>query len=147
MPIDSDSLDLLLNTIEENCEPADYIRSRVPFMIECATLVESRMPIVAVEAMRIARNYLDKKVSADTVQRALVTCWKTLGASKSEMLLDDPNVCAIRALICVLREELYTGEEDFVDIMSFFLSLLNRVEAHPVEQAALLKRYFSGCLK
>jgi hypothetical protein len=38
------------------------------------------------------------------------------------------------------------GSEGLVDLLSFFLNLLNRVEPHVEEQIRLIKKHFSACL-
>jgi hypothetical protein len=48
----SAQIDLLLNSIEENCPPAEYEQELLPFMFDCADLIEPRLPHVARESLK-----------------------------------------------------------------------------------------------
>ena len=64
-----------------------------------------------------------------------------------EMQLDDPEVSAIRAAICILQSQLDPETDDFVDLLSFCLRLLNKLEPHLAEQETLLSHYFGDYQK
>lgn len=137
-------IDLLLNEIEETCPAPDYNPCLVPFMLECASLIESRMPSLAVKALETARAYSAQEKPLASVRGAIEDCWHSV--NQSSIASDDPDACAIRALICVLHEQSQPGSADLVDLLSFFLNLLNRVEPHGEEQIGLINKHFSPCL-
>ena len=147
MNINNDNFDLLLNVIEEKCEPAAYVKRIVPFMIECATLIEPRMSPKTLSMFNVIRSYADAQLTpAGEVRATMTKCWEDLKADHRDMRLDDPEVCAIRAMICILDAQLHSETNNFVDVLSFFTSLLNRLEPHNLEHEALLRKYFAACI-
>jgi len=62
------------------------------------------------------------------------------------MRLDDPEVSATRAVICVLQEQLQAESDDFLDSASFFLQIINNVEPHQDQQEVLIRKHFASCL-
>jgi hypothetical protein len=139
-------IDLMLNEIEEKCVASDYDQCRVPFMLDCVSLTQGRMPSLAVKALETARAYSVHESPLDSVREAIEGCWRYLDQGSVHGSIDDRETCAIRALICLLREQSQPGSEDLVDLMSFFLNLLNRVEPHADEQILLIKKHFQHCL-
>lgn len=139
-------IDLLLNEIEERCPASDYDPRRVPFMLDCAALAQSSMPSRAVQALETARAYSIRELPLSSVREAIEGCWHDVDQNAINGCTDDPDTCAIRALICLLQEQSQPGSEDFVDLLSFFLNLLNRVESHAEEQFLLTKKHFAHCL-
>jgi hypothetical protein len=135
-------LDLHLNSIEEIYVPAEFGKSCVPLMIDAAALVEARMPPVATYSLRVARDYAAGTTSAESVNDAIVRCWKDLGGGGRDMCTDVPDVAAIRAVICILRRQVHPEAEDSLDLLSFFVELLNNVEPHSEELEALFKKHF-----
>lgn len=140
-------IDMLLNEIEETCLACDYEPCRVPFMLDCASLAQSSMPSRAVQALETARAYSSHELPIASVREAIVSCWKDADQSSTGGSAEDPDTCAVRALICLLHEQSQPGSEDLVDLLSFFLNLLNRVEPHTDEQIQLIKKHFAHCLE
>jgi hypothetical protein len=143
----SRKLDLLLNSLEQTCDSSAYLRARDAFMIDCLWLIEQLMPPIASASFQAARNYHDGLAPLNSVSDALVTCWRELRVGDREMRLDHPEVSAIRAVICLLYSQEHPEADDFLDSISFFLRLLNNVEAHFERQEALLLKHFDSCLK
>ncbi len=139
-------IDLLLNEIEKTCLASDYNPWRVPFMLECALLVQSKMPSRAVKALETAMAYLGQEQPLASVREAIEDCWHDADQNSASNISDDPDACALRALICVLCEQSHPGSEDLVDLLSFFLNLLNRIEPHSEQQIRLIKKHFAPCL-
>lgn len=146
MSIDSAQLDLLLNKIEEDCSPSDYEPALLPFMFECADLVAQRMPKLAHDSLAIARNFAAKRCGAESVAEAVRACWEVLDKGQRSLQLEVPEVSAIRLVICILHREQHPDSEDFVDLGSFFLQLVNNVEPSYEKLEALLRKWFHQCI-
>ena len=71
-------LDSILSDIEETCRPRQYARFIVPFMLDCAALVEQRMPPLALEAIQIAKGYRDGLISLQHVAEIRDACWQSI---------------------------------------------------------------------
>ena len=97
-------------------------------MLDCAALIEQRMPAPAARALQIANGYRAGIVSLQSVSDTHDECCESLSLDHREMQLDDPEVAAIRAVICVLHLQLHPESDEFVDLLSFFLHLLNNIE-------------------
>jgi hypothetical protein len=139
-------IDQLLNEIEEKCQPADCRQLRIPFMLDCASLI-SKLPSQTVKALQTSRAYSIQELPLTSVSEAVAECWRYLDGSFVNGSNDDhPDAITIRALICILLEESRPGSEDFIDLIGFFLDLLNRVEPHAEEQWELIKKHFQYCL-
>lgn len=137
---------LLLNAIEENCDPTQYRDLLVPYMIDCTSLIEHQMPAVAIAGFRVSKDYAAGMVSMESVREAKQRCWEDLQKNHTDTRLDDPEVSAIRSVICVLQRQLEPESDDFLDFTSFFLHLTNNVEPHPDQQEALIRKHFALCL-
>ena len=140
-------LDLLLNSIEEECDPPKYLRLRDAFVIDCMTMIGHRLPPVASRALQVANDFRTGLASLASVRDAHQACWEELRIGHKEMHLDDPEVSAIRAAVCILHGQLHPESDDFVDSVSFCLRLLNNVEPHLAQQESLLHKYFRDCLE
>jgi hypothetical protein len=116
-------IDQLLNEIEEKCQPADCRQLRIPFMLDCASLI-SKLPSQTVKALQTSRAYSIQELPLTSVSEAVAECWRYLDGS----FVNRP------------------GSEDFIDLIGFFLDLLNRVEPHAEEQWELIKKHFQYCL-
>jgi len=139
-------LDLVLNAIEEACESSQYVRFCEAFMPDCSALIQQQMPEAASTALQIAMGYRAGTVSRQSVSDIHAVCWDSLRTGHREMQLDDPNVAAIRAAICILHYQLHPESEEFVNLPSFFLRLLNTIEPHFREQEQLTRKHFADCL-
>jgi len=142
----SAELDRVLNAIEETCAPPQYVRFREAFMLDCAALIAQRMPALAAKALQIAREHRAGMVSLQSVRDTHDACWESLRTNHREMQLDNPEVASIRAIICILYGQLHPDSDEFVDVLSFFLRLLNNVEPHSTEQEQLIRKHFADCL-
>jgi len=136
----SRKLDLILNSIDEKCPAQERRPLTASFLIDCLNLIDHRLPPVASRALLAAKDYQARIAPLESVTDAHKACWAEL--EHSEMQLDDPEVSAIRAAICILHSQLDPEADDFVDLLSFCLRLLNNVEPHLAEQETLLARYF-----
>lgn len=146
MGTSSAKLDALLNAIEENCDPTAYRDLVIPYMLDCASLIETRMPAVALASFGVSNGHAAGRVSIQSVTEAIQRCWGELQKDRRETNLDDPEVSATRAVICVLQRQLELESDDFLNLTSFFLQLLNNVQPHLDEQEALLRRHFPSCI-
>jgi hypothetical protein len=77
MATPSVKLALLLNSIEENCDSADYQDLWVPYMIDCASIMKGRMSPTAAAAFRVSKadaaapNNLHAVDEAESAERSL----------------------------------------------------------------------------
>jgi hypothetical protein len=132
-------LDWTLNDIEEHQE-AGCTDGRTRFMLACLSQIRHRLPTLAEQALVLAEQYATGNApSADVIQMR-AECWRQLRGH--EMETDNPSVCALRAVICALYTPEDGQQHDLVDLLSFFLGLLNRIEPHYTEQARLLRQCF-----
>jgi hypothetical protein len=146
MSDESTKLDLLLNDIEEKCDPADYAENSARFQIECLSLIAERMPTIAATSYAVARAHVSGQSNTKAVAEALKASWDYLDVGCKSLNLSDVKVSATRAVICALHEQLHQEDTDFVDSMSFFLRLVNNVEPHFEAEEMLLRKYFGACL-
>jgi hypothetical protein len=139
-------LDLLLNQIEENCSPSEYEQAFLPFMFECADLIAHLMPKVARDSLAIAKDYVSNTHDAARVKEAVQRCWTALDSDQGKRQLEDPGVSSIRLVICILHKQLHPELDDFLDMASFFLRLINNVEPSYDQLATLIRKWFGKCL-
>lgn len=139
-------LDLLLNEIEMNCDPNIGGEECNQFSVDCLLLIQDKLPPIAVEALTVLQDYLERCASLVSVTEMLARCWKYLRMAYPEAPLNDPSVSAIRAVIFPLDAQKHPENLNIVDHLSFFLMLVNNVEPHFAEEEMLLRKHFINCL-
>ena len=139
-------LDLLLNEIEVNCDPVTYSSFVAGCMVDCVSVIEHRLPPMAKTGLLVCRSYPSGGSSLQQLKDAILDCWTVLGEGGQESRLEIPDVSATRAILCILKHLEGAEQHDAVDQMSFFLQLVNNVEAHEDDQEALLRKHFAACL-
>jgi hypothetical protein len=139
-------LEDLLNDIEINGDPTVGSAECTQFSLACLALIRHKLPPIAERGVATLRDYLDGRVSLETVVRAKVACWEFLGGAHKDAPLTDPIVAAVRAVIFPLEAQRVPQERDIVDHLAFFLEFVNDVEPHYEEEEALLRTCFSKCL-
>jgi hypothetical protein len=65
-------LDLLLNSIEENCSPEEYEQASLLFMFDCPDLVEHQLPDVARKSLSIAKSFAQRRLEIASLDQAIV---------------------------------------------------------------------------
>jgi hypothetical protein len=143
---DDERTELLLNLIEGRCDPKEHEDFWVPYMIECFSMIEAQIPSIAAESLQVCKDYAFRQASLQQVCEALQLCWNDLEKTHREMHLNDPDVSAIRAVICILSWQKHPELENFLNFISFYLRLLNNIEPHAYEQEKLLRKHFESCL-
>ena len=118
----------------------------IQFMTECLSLIQHKLPPIAVEAMAVAREYSAGRISVRTVSEMLVKCWEYLKEHHPGVLFEHPEVAALRAVICLLHAQKHPQACNIVDHLSFFLWLVEDVESHREQEEALLRKHFAKCL-
>lgn len=134
-------IDLLLSEIEARGQSCD--RRCLELIDDCLDLISHKLPEVGVAGHRVLKGYLGDAKGEASLAKARIECWSyldTLGEKKHD--LSDPQVCAIRAVICGLYPLDSVDREDLVDYLGFFFELVNLVEPHYEEGQRLLRRYF-----
>jgi len=142
-----DKLGALLNDIEQKCDPAIGSKQCIQFMLECLSLIEQKLPSIAVEALTVAKEYLAGRTSLESVSEMRLQCWQYLRQHYPGVLFKHSEVNAIRAVIFLLHAQEHPEDRNIVDHLSFFLMLVNDVEPHRKEEETLLPKYFAECLK
>lgn len=142
-------LDRILGDIEMAIGPKMQSHRLLRFELDCFSLILDKLPEIAINYADLAKRYLSGEESAESLLRAEVACWKFLDGFSNEKPLDDVTVSAVRAAISILHCGRSYEIEDFVEYLSFFLTLVNRIEAHYSEEADMLRRQFrcelTGC--
>ncbi len=135
----SQELDLILNAIEERMEPT---REQIAqFKLDVLSLVEPKLPSVAREGLVEGRRFAAGEVTQSVISDALAQCWAYADERWPGGALSTIEACAVRSVISLLHGFI-SEEVDFVDSISFFLGLINRVEPHFSEEARLLEQHF-----
>lgn len=142
----SERLDHLLNRIEMGCNPEVGLKQSSDFMMECLSLIKSKLPRVASEGLRISNEYIAGRAQRESIIEALEKCWSDLRENHSGQQINEHEVSGIRATICLLHAQAHPHERDIVDQLSFFLTLVNNVEPHFEKEEFLLRRHFAQCL-
>jgi len=143
---DTDKIGLLLNDIEQTCDPPVGCEGCRRFTVECLSLIRHKLPSIATEAIGVAENCLAGHTGLEPVSEVLVGSWQYLDQHYPAAPLSDPNVSGIQAVIFLLHAVLHPEESDIVDHLSCFLMLVNNVEPHQKEQERLLYKHFGECL-
>ena len=138
--VDQKYLDLMLNDIEEH-QKTESTDKCARFMLACLSQIRHRLPPLAEQALDLAQRYAEGTVAAADVIQMRVECWQQLRGH--EMELHNPSVCALRAVICVLHTPELGQQEGLVDLLSFFLVLVNKIESRYDQQARLLRECFA----
>jgi hypothetical protein len=110
-------------------------------MLACLSQIKDRLPPLAEQALELAQGYAAGTVSAADVIRIREECWREIKGR--EMDTDDPSTCAFRAVICVLYSREEGQQDNLVDVLSFFLVLVNRIEPSYDRQGRLLLECFA----
>ena len=139
-------LDDLLNDIEMNCYPAIGVEPCIRFSLDCLALVQHKLPLIAEEARFLVAEYLEGRVSLQSIKEMLAKCWQYLKENRNHHPAEEPTESAIRAVIFPLTALRDFAERDIVDHLGLFLEFVNQVEPHYGEEEALLRKYFADCL-
>jgi len=101
------------------------------------------LPSVATDALDVARCFQRSQASAEQLERARIQCWEFLDAKSASTDFSQPEICAIRAVICILYAE--SPSEDVSELLSWFLTLVGKMDASDAvpDAASFLKTYFS----
>jgi hypothetical protein len=100
----------------------DYATS-ARLMIECLQLIPFHLPLVGQTGTEVARRYwIHHSVSALDLERARVECWNYLDERSASTNTDEPEYCALRAVICVLYGE--PPSDDIGELIEFFNQML-----------------------
>ncbi len=143
--MDQQRLDLMLNEIEENCDPGIGSSESMQFMLDCMRLISTELPEFATGVLHAIERSVVERPDHHELDLLLRDCWAFVDQQQRGHP-GDSTVPAVRALICVLQAQRNPEQRDIVDHLSFFISLLNRVKPHFSEEALLLKKRFSNCL-
>jgi hypothetical protein len=111
------------------------------FMIASCELLTAHMPPVARDGIAVARQFWSGACTAEELERARVRCWQfldDLGVASTS--IDEPRVCATRAVICLLSPREVVS--DAFEVAHWFLTLTSRVADIDEPQCELLRRLF-----
>ena len=125
-----------LNDIEMAGGLTVGVDNAMRFMIEaCSRLA---LPEYAKESLEVAARYVKNQASAGELETVLARCWRSIEGRSSEF--NDPNVAAIRAVICALypRER----QTDLFTTLGFFYDCAVTSGVSPDDLLAGLRRAF-----
>jgi hypothetical protein len=92
-------------------------------MIECLQLIPFYLPLVGQTGTEVARRYWTlHSASASDLERARVECWNYLDERSASTNTDEPEYCALRAVICVLYAK--PPSDDIGELIEFFNQML-----------------------
>jgi len=140
-------LSLLLNDIEEICDPPIGSRECSLFRMACLALIRHKLPLIPERARAFSAQYVKHRAPIEEVDELLVQCWQYLEENHGNAPVEDPTVSAFRAVICILYAQKHPEERDIADHLSFFLMLVNNVEPHYQEEESLLRTHFARYLE
>ena len=135
----SRDLDLILNLIEERSKPTRAQIGR--FKVAVLSLIEPKLPSIGLECLTLGKHFAVGLDPEQPIREALVRCWEYSDQRSPGGGLETSEANAVRSVISLLHG-LISDEEDFVDSLSFFLTLVNNVEPHHSQQAELLNQHF-----
>lgn len=134
------SPDDLIGELDARLGPSEWFPRLAVFMVRSCELVSRAFPARARAALDVGRRYWSEgKATREDLDRASAECWQHLRSTDSENRLDDPDVVALRAVMCVLVAE---QRADPAEVAFWFVSLTRRLGAIESEQVALLREVF-----
>jgi hypothetical protein len=140
-------LDLLLNEIDERCSPSEYQRAWISFLLECARLIEARMPKIASEALATGRVFAANDAGPEQLREEVRKLWEWCDRHPQKTdFRKDSDLSAVRAVLCVLTTQLKPNPEEFLDTTSFFCQLMVNVEPCANKVTELAKKHFERCI-
>ncbi len=143
--MDQQRLDMMLNQMEQNCDPVIGSSASIQFMLDCMQLIETELPEFAAEALHAIERSLIERTARQQWDSLWRECWAFVDAQQREGA-GNSGVPALRALICVLDALRNPEQHDIVDHLSFFIGLVNRVKPHFAQEELLLRKRFDNCL-
>ena len=132
----------ILDEIVTRCKIEEHVKESIDFMLDALDLIAGRFPPEAKGIFLRAKSFHGGKGDREEIEKARKECWKINDKLPSPYTHWGPDVCALRALICVLYPK--DGYEDIEQVLNFFLMVSNVAEDHKVEQCQLLKDHFSA---
>lgn len=102
-------------------------RRSIDFMIAYLSDLKSPLPDVAERGLNVARKVRIGHADASELERARIECWKYLSERSASTETTSPLYCGVRAVICVLWDNVPQGG-DVADLLDFFLLVANRFE-------------------
>ena len=130
-----------IDTIEEERGITQSAAELSLFMVESCELIQDKLPDVAKQGLEVAKRYWTGKGTEQEVEAARVRSWEYIDAAPGGGSLENQNVCATRAVICLLFPN--WAAEEGEDHLHWFVEVLNKVEDHWDELAAMLERRFA----
>ncbi|WP_437608113.1 hypothetical protein WMF20_45890 [Sorangium sp. So ce834] len=134
----------LLNKIDEEVGLNKHADRCVRFMVESCILIKDRLSDSGTSALVVAQRYWAGLATENELEAARVECWQELDAKSWSTNTEEPEACAMRAVICVLYPRWV--ERDALEHMEWFMQMSNRAEDHWIEQYNLLHSLFSDTL-
>jgi hypothetical protein len=139
------NLNLLLNDIEETCDPEIGSEASRNFSLDCLSLIAARSPSICEEALRLLKS--ESEIQTTALDELYVRCWNFIESHLPNKPITTPEVSAVRATICTLYAATHRHERNIVDHLSFFLELVNNVLPISERHEELLRQHFAGCFE
>ncbi len=109
------------------------------FCCACCNLIFDKLPDNARNALAVAERYIKGSANLQDLINARNALWKFLG--EDFMNFDNPNVAAIRAVICCLYE--IKNQDESFNSIAYVMGFCNYVEVKSSEQYNLLVEIFT----
>ena len=135
-------LDAFLCEYETNHGIDKTYRCCQRFMLTYLSLSAATLPEVAKDGLSIFGRFDAGLGTPAELESARVRCWEYLELRSESTQLDTPSTCAIRAAICLLYPSA-SNCDDLYELVSWFLTLANRVEDHTDQLDSLLMQSFN----
>ncbi len=124
--------DEVLDRLERECARFVEVELARTVMMRGIDLIPGSLPNIAKEALKAAATFQRGRASEAELERVRVACWDHLGSRDCEF--SDPEVCAMRAVICAL----FPVIEDPAESLGLFLDLAQSAGATDSDLSALL---------
>lgn len=112
------------------------------FLIDCLEIISDSIPIVGKEALCIAKKYwVEQSVSDEELERTRVLCWDYADSLGNSINLLDKEICAMRAVICVLYSK--PMSEDLGDLLEFFLMTFEKIDRESSNPSYIIENLLS----
>lgn len=136
--MDLDALHDLIEALDDDGRLDDEDDAVRTFVVESCALIADRLSPTSAAALDVARCFLADTATEGDMTAARVACWRELDEDSERWDLTTPRVCAVRAVICAVSSE----PTDPVELLWFFVPLINQVADIAAAQADLLDRLF-----
>jgi hypothetical protein len=129
----------IVDGLDERRSLQEHPRTLIAFMIASCDLLAASTPPVALQSLEVARRHYLGTASDGERDNSRIECWQYLREIGASTAIDEPHVCATRAVICILS---VAQETDLFELAQWFILLTQKVADVDREQSTLLQKLF-----